>query len=77
MKFWVTALKIIGRIWLTLASIIILLGVYGVWHKEGFSAVQELMSPFNVLNYVAIVTTIAPGVGALMWSDKLKSKLAE
>ncbi len=43
--------------------------------KGGFSAVQELMSPFNITNYIAIVITLAPGLGALAWADRLKAKL--
>lgn len=74
MKIWITILKVFGYIWLTLAALLILAGIAGTWMKGGFSAVQALLSPFNVLNYIVTVITFAPGIGALMWADKLKER---
>jgi hypothetical protein len=42
--------------------------------KGGFSAVRELMDPFNLKNYAAMVITLAPGIAALMWAKKLTAK---
>jgi hypothetical protein len=42
--------------------------------KGGFSAVQKLLSPFNVVNWIVTVITLAPGLGALAWAEKLKAK---
>ena len=77
MKFWIMALRTFGYIWLTIAAIIIVAGIYGVWVKEGFSAVQDLLSPFNVINWLATIITVAPGVGAILLAGKLKSKKRE
>jgi hypothetical protein len=74
MNFLIGALRIFGIAWLALGSLLILAGIAGTFMSEGFGAVQALMSPFNVINYVAIAVTLAPGIGALMWSDKLKQK---
>jgi len=75
MKIWVVVLKAFAYVWLAAAVLLILTGIVGTWMKGGFSAVQELMSPFNIMNYIAIVITLAPGIGALAWADRLKSKL--
>ncbi len=75
MKIWVVVLMVFGYAWLTVAALLILAGIFGTWMKGGFSAVQELISPFNIVNYVAIVVTLAPGIGALAWADRLKLKL--
>jgi hypothetical protein len=34
--------------------------------SDGFSAVQEIMSPFSLKNYFAIAITLDPGIGAMM-----------
>lgn len=74
MKVWATICKVFGYIWLVLAGLLILVGIIGVWMKEGFSGVQNLLSPFNVVNYIVTLITLAPGIGLLMLSDKLQSK---
>lgn len=75
MKIWITVLKGFGYIWFSLAAVLITIGTVGVWMKGGFAAVQELLSPFNVANFVVMVITIAPGAGALVWAEKLKAKI--
>ena len=52
MKIWIAMLKVFGYVWLILGVIAVLIGVAGTWIKGGFSAVQELMSPVNVVNWV-------------------------
>lgn len=43
--------------------------------SEGFSGVQRLLSPFNISNWIVTVITLAPGIGALIWADKIKDKI--
>jgi hypothetical protein len=74
MKFLATFCKVLGYVWLTIAGIVIFIGVVGVWMREGFSGVQELLSPFNIANWLITVITLAPGIGLFMLSDKLRRK---
>jgi hypothetical protein len=74
MKVWIIFLKGFGYIWLTAAVLLIFAGIAGTWMKGGFSAVQELLSPFNVANWIVTVITLALGFGALAWAEKLKAK---
>ncbi len=74
MRFWAIVAKVLGYIWLGVAGFVILAGVIGVWMKEGFSGVQELLSPFNVINWLVTAFTLAPGIGLLMLAEKLQSK---
>ena len=76
MKVWIAVLKVFGYVWVTLGVIAILIGIAGTWMKGGFSAVQELMSPFNVVNWVVMIITFAPGLGALAWAKNLEEKQA-
>jgi len=75
-KVWIIVLKVFGYIWVTLGGIAILIGIAGTWMKGGFSAVRELMSPFNVSNWIVTVITLAPGLGALAWAENLAEKQA-
>jgi hypothetical protein len=74
MKVWIILLKGFAYVWLTAAVVLILVGILGTWMKGGFSAVQDLLSPFNIANYVVTIITLAPGLGALVWAEKLKAK---
>jgi len=75
MKTWILVLKAFAYVWLAAATLLILAGISGVWMKGGFAAVQELLSPFNVVNWFVTVLTLAPGLAALAWANKLTSKL--
>lgn len=74
MKIWIRVLKGLGYVWLTLAVILIAVGIVGVWMTRGFSGVQELLSPWNIVNWLVTVITLAPGFAALMWAGKLQAK---
>jgi len=75
MKTWATVLKVFGYVWCVLAGLLILTGIVGVWMSEGFSGVQRLLSPFNISNWIVTIITLAPGIGAIMWADKIKEKI--
>lgn len=76
MKIWILVLKVFAYVWLAAATLLILAGIAGTWMKGGFSAVQELLSPFNVVNWFVTILTLAPGLAALAWANKLKTKPA-
>ena len=76
MKIWIKVLKGFGYGWLTLAGVLIFIGIIGVWMKSGFSGVQELLSPFNIANWLVSIITLAPGIGAIMWAEKLQCKVS-
>lgn len=75
MRIWIVFLKAFGYIWMIAAALLILIGIAGTWMKGGFSAVQDLLSPFNLANWIVTVITVAPGIGALIWAEKLNAKL--
>lgn len=74
MTVWIVILKVFGYLWTTLTGLVILVGIAGVWMKSGFSAVQDLLSPFNVVNWLVTAVTLAPGIASLMWAEKLKKR---
>ena len=52
---------------------LILTGYLWVWHTEGFAKLIETASPFNLWNALAVVITLAPGLGLIYLSNKLKN----
>ena len=74
MRFWIIVLKVFGYIWLVGAGVLIMIGMIGAWMKNGFSGLQELLSPYNVVNWLVTAITLAPGLGALMWAKNLEEK---
>lgn len=71
---WIKALRIFGYVWVTLAVLFILVGIYGVWIVDGVGGVQELLSPFNLTNWFVTALTLAPGVAALVWANQLVAR---
>lgn len=74
MKILAKILKVLGFTWLILAAILILLGIIGTWRTGGFAAVQELLSPFNIVNWLVTALTLAPGLIILMLSEKAEQR---
>ena len=74
MKFWAAYCKALGYIWLMVTGILILVGIAGVWMKEGFSGVQDLLNPSNVVNYIAMAIALIPGIVLLKLSKSLQRK---
>ncbi len=69
-----TACRWFGRIWLTLAVALILLGYTVVAVNDGILALRDMLSPFNVVNWLAVIVALAPGIAAVLYADKLEGK---
>ncbi|MCP4297961.1 MAG: hypothetical protein GY786_20425 [Proteobacteria bacterium] len=75
MQFWATYCKVLGYVWLVATGLLILLGISNVWMKEGFTGVQDLLSPYNAVNYIAMVIVVVPGIVLLKLSENFRNKL--
>tara|TARA_B100000315_G_C14453885_1_gene530451 strand:+ start:734 stop:985 length:252 start_codon:yes stop_codon:yes gene_type:complete len=67
-------IHVLGVIYVWLAGLFILINLVIIFLDEGFVKIQEILSPFNVANYIVTVITLAPGLGLIMWSNKIKEK---
>ncbi len=74
MQFWAAYCKVLGKVWLAVTGFLILAGIASVWMKEGFSGVQELLSPFNAVNYIAMAIVLIPGIILLKLSENFRIK---
>lgn len=59
-------------IWFVLASLLVLGGMLTIWYQHGFGRVQEIFSPFNVWNLLAVIITFAPGIAAHVLAERLE-----
>lgn len=73
-RIWIIGLKAFGYLWLAIAGTVIIIGTIGVWMKDGFGGVQDLYSPFNVVNWFFMALVLAPGIGCLAWCSKLQKE---
>ena len=74
MKMFGKVIGVIGKVYLFLASLFIIVNLVFIFLNEGFGKIQEIMSPFNLPNFILTIITLAPGLGLMMWSEKIKNK---
>ena len=71
------ALIIIGKIWLCVAAAFIALSYLLILYFEGWYRLTEIMSPFNVVNWLSVIATLAPGYGLVKWGEKIERRRQE
>lgn len=62
----------LGNAWLAVAGTVILIGYGMVWYTSGFMALTAMLSPFNIANFLAVLITLAPGLVARHFGEKLR-----
>ncbi len=74
------ALTIFIYAWVGLFVLANLVGIIGQFYLHGFgggiSYIQEIYSPFNVINYIVAAITLSPAIGAYYWREKRRQKRA-
>jgi hypothetical protein len=69
-------LKMLGKVWLIIAALLIFMGYASIWYRHGFSELMEVLSPFNIWNLIAVLVTIAPGIGLIKLGERLDVRKA-
>lgn len=64
-------------VWFCLAGGLIFASYVAIWYTDGFGKVQEILSPFNVINFVVTIITLSPGIGAYMLAERLERRASE
>lgn len=67
-----TVCRVLGKIWLGLGGTVVMVGSVATWYFHGWRAYQDLMSPFNVYNAIAVVITLGPGLLLVMAADEFE-----
>ncbi len=66
--------RFIGRAWLVVAGAAVLLGHLHILYRDGLARLIDVLSPFNVWNYLSILLAILPGVLCLRLADKIDQR---
>lgn len=72
-----TAVRWLGKAWLFLAAAFILLNYSAVIYFSGWSAFQEIASPYNLINFTIVMLTLLPGIGLLRFSEYLQRQATQ
>ena len=64
----------IGNIWLILAGLMIITVYVWTGLNKGWSRVLDWLSPFNFLNLLAVLLTLAPGLALKVLSARLRRR---
>lgn len=70
----VRILRVIGQAWIVLAGIAIFIGYAAIAYEQGFARLMDIMSPYNIWNYIAIVLTLSPGLFCIWGADKIEER---
>lgn len=73
-KTMARVVTILGWVLLVAGAALVITGLASIAIKDGIWAALQLLSPFNVVNFVAIVTALAPGIALIAWGERLKAK---
>ena len=60
--------RICGQLLMGLAVVIMLISYAMIWRKDGLPAIMDMLSPFNIANYIATALALAPGYGLIKLS---------
>jgi hypothetical protein len=69
-----TTLIVLGKVWLWIAGALILLGYASIWWFDGLDKLLEILNPFNVWTFIAVILTLAPGVFLLNLGEHLRER---
>jgi ankyrin repeat protein len=69
-----TFCRVLGKIWLGLGGTVVMVGSVATWYFHGWRAYQDLMSPFNVSNVIAVAITLGPGLLLVTAADELEQR---
>lgn len=65
-------LRWLGGAWLIGVALFILMSYAAILYYDGLAKLQEIASPFNVVNFVVIVASLLPGIGLLKLAERLE-----
>ncbi len=74
MRLFSKILRGFAYVWVRLVVLAVIAGTVGIWITEGFSAVRDTFSPFNVWNFIVLVIAISPAFGAWLLAEKLEKR---
>ena len=75
MRAIVLLLRGFAYVWATLAVLLIVIGLIGIWMTDGFWKVQEIFSPNNIVNNLVMLAAFLPAIAAFAAARKVEKNL--
>jgi hypothetical protein len=75
MRLRIRVLRLLVKIWVALASVLITLSALAILARHGWAKFQEVFEPFNLWNTGAIILTYSPAMFAHRWAQRLEERL--
>lgn len=50
---------------------LVVVGWIGIAYTQGLAALRDHLSPFNIIGWLAVLVTLAPGIGLHLLADRL------
>lgn len=73
-KSWIEVLRVFAKMWFVVAGMLIAIGLVTISVREGFDVLLQVLSPFNVNNFIAVLVTLLPAIGAKLFADRLEKR---
>ena len=72
------ALSFFIYIWAGLFFALNVIGIIGQFYLHGFSGgvsyIQEIYSPFNIINFIVMIVSLSPAIGVYYWRERRRKK---
>lgn len=68
------AVSLLGWAFLVGGICLVVIGLAGIAVREGLWAALQMLSPFNIVNFIAVMITLAPGLLLIRWGEHLAKK---
>lgn len=70
----VKVLRIVGLVWCYAVAAIIVACIVVIARRDGLGAAIDVLSPFNVANFIVTVVSLAPGLLCLWGADRMQQR---
>ncbi len=67
-------LRLIGYVWITLGSFLLVLILALAWYREGFGRLQTMLNPHDVWNWISVGTVLGPGLALPHLADGVRHR---
>lgn len=69
-------LRVFGLVWCWGIAVLIAASLAVILYRQGFDALSDVLSPFNVANFIVTALAFAPGALMLWGADKIEQRVS-
>ena len=76
-NLFIKVLRIVANIWIYAIGILIVICGIFILINQGFVVFRQTFSPFNIINWLVVLISFSPGIGALKLAERLEKRYKE